>query len=121
MAKPTKDTIEKIEKTLQAKKINLEKELSSFATKDPNLKGDWDSKYPRIPQGSIEEAAGEVEEYSTNLPIEFSLETQLQNVHSALEKIKKGTYGTCEKCGKEIPEERLLAVPEARFCATCAE
>jgi len=36
-----------------------------------------------------------------------------------LEKIKKGKYGICEKCGKKIPEERLKAFPEARFCMKC--
>ncbi len=117
----TKEMGEKIAIMLQTKKESLEKELSGFATKDPNVKGDWDSKYPRVQEGNLEDAASEVEEYSTSLPIEFSLETQLQNVNSALEKIKKGAYGTCQTCKKEIPEERLLAVPEARFCASCAE
>ena len=114
----TKQAIEKIEIMLRAKKENLEKELSGFATKDSNVKGDWDSKYPRVPEGNIEDAATEVEEYSTSLPIEYSLETQLQNVNSALEKIKKGTYGTCQICGKEIEEERLLAAPEGICCAS---
>ena len=117
----TKETSEKIAIILQAKTENLEKELSAFATKDPNIKGDWDSKYPRVKEGNLEDAASEVEEYSTSLPIEFSLETQLQNVNSALEKIKKGAYGTCEMCKKEISEERLLAFPEAKFCASCTE
>ncbi len=117
-----KEILEKIQILLRSKKESLEKELSAFATKDPKVKGDWDSKYPRVPEGSIdEEAADEVEEYSTNLPIEFSLETQLQKVQNALEKIKKGIYGTCEKCGKEIAKDRLLAAPEAQFCSKCAE
>lgn len=25
----------------------------------------------------------------------------------------------CEACGRQIPEERLQAAPDARFCATC--
>jgi len=113
------ETIDRFQKTLQLKKEALEKELSSFATKDPELKGDWDTKYPRIPEGNLEEAASEVEEYSTSLPIEQSLELQLKNVNSALEQIQKGTYGVCENCGKEISQERLAAFPEARACGEC--
>ncbi|MBI1984824.1 MAG: TraR/DksA C4-type zinc finger protein [Candidatus Wildermuthbacteria bacterium] len=113
-------TIEKLKAELLLKKERLEKELSGFATKDPFLKGDWDSRYPRVPEGNLEEAASEVEEYSTALPIEHSLELQLQSIDLALDHIAKGTYGICEKCSKQISEERLLAMPEARFCAECS-
>lgn len=105
---------------LSQKKEQLENQLSQFAKKDPNVKGDWDTNYPRVPQGNLEEAADEVEEYSTNLHVEFSLETQLKDVNDALERIEKGTYGVCEKCGNEIAKERLQVSPEARFCSSCA-
>lgn len=115
-----KENIAKAQQELENKKTQLEQELSSFATKDPHLKGDWDTKYPRIPEGDIEDAANEVEEYSTKLHIEFSLETQLKNVNSALARIASGQYGTCESCSKEIPEERLVAAPESQHCTECA-
>ena len=114
-----KETVDGFQKTLQLKKEALEKELSRFATKDAKLKGDWDTKYHRIPEGNLEEAASEVEEYSTSLPIEHSLELQLKAVNAALEQIQKGTYGVCENCGKEISQERLAAFPEAKVCAEC--
>jgi len=47
------------------------------------------------------------------------LELKLKNVDLALEKIKKGKYGICEKCGKEIEEKRLEVYPEARLCQKC--
>jgi RNA polymerase-binding transcription factor DksA len=43
----------------------------------------------------------------------------LRDINLALEKIKKGNYGICEKCGKEIEIDRLEAIPEARFCKNC--
>lgn len=116
-----KNTQEKIKEGLQKKKTDLQAMLSSFATKDPNLKGDWDSKYPRVPEGGLEEAAGEVEEYSTSLPIEHNLETQLQDVENALDKLEQGNYGACETCGMQIEEERLVVSPAARFCTMCSE
>ena len=101
------------------KKKQLELALSSFASKDPKVKGDWDTKVPRVPEGNLEEAADEVEQYSTNIHIEFNLETQLKEVTSALGRIKKGDYGKCEKCKKSISLERLEAAPEARTCTKC--
>src|SRR3989338_3496561 len=94
--------LEELKGKLQAKKQQLENQLGEFATKDPNLKDDWDTKYPRVPQGNLEEAADEVEEYSTKLNVEFTLETQLKDVNAALEKIAKDTYGLCEQCGNPI-------------------
>ncbi|MCM3757701.1 TraR/DksA C4-type zinc finger protein [Sporosarcina aquimarina] len=41
---------------------------------------------------------------------------ELEKVQQALERMKEGSYGVCEKCGKEIPYERLEAVPYTTFC-----
>ncbi len=114
-----KKTLKEIEQKLKVKKENLEKQLASFANKDEKLKGDWDTRFPEIAGGQLEEAASEVEEYSTNLPIEHSLESRLKEVNSALERIKGKKYGICEKCGKKIPEERLKISPESKLCIKC--
>lgn len=84
--------LEKLKDSLLQEKELLEKELSSFAKKDPLVKGDWDSRYPRIPGGDIEDASNEVEEYATRLALEYKLETRLQEVNKTLEQIEKGTY-----------------------------
>ena len=114
-----KDFIKKIKEKLEKEKEVIEKELESFAKRDPKLKGDWDSLYPRFDGGDLEEAADEVEEYSTRLPLEFALELKLRDINSALEKIKKGKYGSCEKCGKNISQDRLKIFPEAKTCNKC--
>ena len=41
------------------------------------------------------------------------------DIDQALLRIKEGSYGTCARCGKEIPERRLEAVPTARYDAEC--
>jgi DnaK suppressor protein len=45
----------------------------------------------------------------------------LQKLHNALRRIESGTYGTCVRCGTEIPIGRLQHVPEALLCVPCAE
>ena len=41
------------------------------------------------------------------------------DIDQALLRMDEGTYGTCQRCGKEIPERRLEAVPTARYDAEC--
>jgi len=114
-----KEAKQKLEKEREI----LEKELKQFAKENSKVKGDWSTKFPHFNGGvgsqRLEEAADEVEEYLTLLPIESRLELELQAVNSALEKIKKGGYGKCEKCKKDIPLERLKVYPPARTCLEC--
>ena len=44
------------------------------------------------------------------------VEAELADIEHALDRLEEGTYGTCEACGKPIGDERLEAVPAARFC-----
>jgi DnaK suppressor protein len=45
--------------------------------------------------------------------------TLLVKVDRALEKIKEGTFGTCENCGENIGLKRLEARPVAELCIDC--
>ena len=45
----------------------------------------------------------------------------VREIDRALAKIDDGTYGRCARCGQEIPEERLEAVPYATLCVTCKQ
>jgi len=117
--------LNQLKENLEKEKIQIEKELTKFAKKDERLKDDWDTRFPHWDGDSgssaLERAADEVEEYSTLLPIEYSLENKLKDINLALEKIKKGKYGICEKCGKEISKKRLKVVPEAKLCQKCEQ
>jgi len=55
-------------------------------------------------------------EREKDLSILEQIEAELADVEHALRRLDDGTYGTCEFDGKPIPEERLEAVPAARFC-----
>jgi YteA family regulatory protein len=43
-------------------------------------------------------------------------EGELEETYEALAAIQEGTYGKCAVCGKEIPFERLEALPTALTC-----
>ncbi len=121
----TKKFLKEIKEKLKKQKELIRVELEKFAQKDHNLKDDWDTRYPRADGGiggqALEDAADQVEEYVNLLPLEHNLELRLKDINSALEKIKKGRYGKCERCAKKISEERLKVYPEARFCGKCEE
>ena len=44
---------------------------------------------------------------------------ELVEINDAFQKLFDGTYGTCEKCGKRIPETRLRLVPAVSLCVAC--
>lgn len=111
--------VEELKIKLEEQKKSIQKELESFAKKDDEPKGDWETKYPNRENGTMEEEADEVQEYGNLLPVEHSLELKLKDIDLSLEKIKNKTYGICEKCGKEIEYERLEVAPEARLCIKC--
>lgn len=45
----------------------------------------------------------------------------LQQVDDALQKIRRKSYGLCEKCSEPIGEKRLEALPFAKLCIRCQE
>jgi RNA polymerase-binding transcription factor DksA len=47
------------------------------------------------------------------------IEAQRSRVRQALERLDAGTYGRCVDCGKELPDARLDARPEADRCVEC--
>ncbi len=99
-----KKDIEHFKKTLSVEKASLEKELAEVGQRDTENPGGWDASSADL----------EVDKADDN-EVADKLEGQLAEVAAALERIEKGTYGMCEKCGKPIEKERLEANPSARI------
>lgn len=43
----------------------------------------------------------------------------LDNIEAALRKMEKGEFSICESCHKKISDQRLDAMPWARYCIQC--
>lgn len=99
------------ERLLDDKK-RLEDALSKFATKT-DAPGEYETRIEEIGT-DMEDNTTEVEGYVDNLAVEANLEHELRDTLDALEKMEAGTYGICEKTGREISVERLRAYPAAR-------
>jgi DnaK suppressor protein len=45
-----------------------------------------------------------------------AVEATLDEVERALVRVDAGTYGSCERCGAELPDHQLAARPLAHSC-----
>ena len=113
-----KELLTKIEAQLNQEKNRLEKELEELAKQNPKNSSDYEAKFPNLGDKE-DENAEEVDTYSTNLTLERTLESTLRDIVKALDRIKKGNYGICKYCGKEIDEKRLIARPASSSCVEC--
>ncbi|MEJ5198250.1 MAG: TraR/DksA C4-type zinc finger protein [Anaerolineae bacterium] len=66
-----------------------------------------------------EEGDPDLIEREKNVALLAQLERKKEGVEAALRLIEKGKYGICERCGKEIPTERLEVRPDATLCVQC--
>ncbi|WP_106494839.1 TraR/DksA C4-type zinc finger protein [Lentibacillus sp. Marseille-P4043] len=55
-------------------------------------------------------------ERGKDLALNEHAEEELEEINEALHAIEEGTYGICTKCGKDIPFERLEAIPTTDVC-----
>lgn len=51
--------------------------------------------------------------------LEERLKSDLKEIEKALSKLKKGTYGICERCKKKIEPKRLAVKPQSIYCLKC--
>jgi DnaK suppressor protein len=42
-------------------------------------------------------------------------------VAAALDRVEQGTFGKCQRCGRDIGDGRLQALPYTRYCVDCAQ
>ena len=70
--------------------------------------------------GTSDNHLGETASATLGREIDYTLgensEHLLSEIEAALERVDNGTYGTCVKCGRTIPPERLEANPWASLC-----
>ena len=69
----------------------------------------------------IADHASEMVDREVDVSLEENAEQLVYEIDRAVARIDAGTYGRCERCGREIPEERLEAVPYATLCVACKQ
>lgn len=61
----------------------------------------------------------ELFERSKDIALRDNLRLRLKQVEHAQQRVREGTYGRCEGCGRLIDPARLAAQPEATRCLDC--
>ena len=67
------------------------------------------------------DAGTETFEKERDLSLHDSFRDTIGRIDEALGKIDRGTYGVCDRCGREIPAGRLDALPHAIYCVECQD
>ncbi len=102
-----------LERLLTARRAELSAELARLT--EPPAQGTNLSFGKRIGDGTAEA----VERISSTAAAR-SIASSIAEVERALAKLAGGTYGTCDRCGRPIPQERLEAIPWAALCVDCS-
>ncbi|MFA7050052.1 MAG: hypothetical protein WC164_03005 [Patescibacteria group bacterium] len=88
-------------------KIKIQSELNSYVNRE---------KISEAIKGSDEETGLESEYLDY---VAQKQKKMVPKLEKALELIKKGEYGICQICGKDIEMQRLLLIPSATECCNC--
>lgn len=114
-----KKTQEQLRKKLKQERERILEQLNRFTFRTPE--GEFETDVPDFGTETMDEGkeADEAEEFGNLLGIVHELKNRLREINQALQKIKKGTYGKCESCQKEIEKRKLEANPATRKCIHC--
>jgi len=117
MAHLNAEELSELRAQLDAELESLQEELASHGRALPES-GDWQGTTGGLTgeEADPNDAADQMEELATNVPLVEELEKRYKDVAFALHNMEKGTYGICEKCEEPIPLKRLQANPAARTC-----
>ncbi len=87
----------------------------SFATTQSDLSGEVGLDDEAADAGSA------TFEREKDLSIEQNVRDLLQKIERALKRMDEGTYGVCERCGKNIEKARIKALPYVDMCINDAQ
>jgi RNA polymerase-binding protein DksA len=102
----------RLAKDLEEERGSLIDELRGYGA-DPH--SERVDRIQGVDQGFADSAAATTERAQV-LSLVAGARERLAHVDTALAKMEDGTYGTCEVCGREIPEARLEARPASTRC-----
>ena len=98
-------------------KATLEQRLADLQVRLSSIKRDASQSH----SGDSAEQAQERENDEVVDAIGIETTQSIRVIQSALDRITAGSYGSCAKCGEDIGQARLEAVPEAVRCVNCAQ
>lgn len=96
--------------------MSLKKQIEELKKSDPFADPDHASDNAAVDTDVREQVGHDTIEAEIK-----NLQKHLQDIEIAVQKIAKGNYGMCDRCGKEIPLPRLKILTEAHYCVDCEQ
>lgn len=110
-----RQTLIKIKRILTRQQKDVDQQLKSMEKDDPVLSQEVVAE---ASESGTDSWASDV--HARVMAIKNDLVGLSKKITHALSSIKRGTYGKCENCGKQIEAERLKAMPTATLCISCS-
>lgn len=105
--------MDRVAATLEDKRVELETELARMSA--PPAESSGISFGKRVGEGTTVAVDRLVQ-----VAVHDKLQVVLRDVQRALAKLADDSYGSCDRCGTAIPQERLEILPWAVLCVQCA-
>ena len=106
---------ERVESRLQAR---LDEIARTRAAVRRSREGMRDSELAHV-DNHPGDAGSDLHEEELDETTAILLEEEERRIEEARRALADGSYGTCKSCGRQIPADRLEAVPEAVLCVNC--
>ncbi len=110
-----RQSFDRVKKLLLRQEKEVKEELKRLEKDDPV----FDSGLPESIEPGTSSWIADV--HSRAVAVKENLQSMLSKTQKSLINLRKGTYGRCEKCGKQIEEKRLQAMPTATMCVACSK
>ena len=103
--------------------MNIKERQSQIETRIAELTGQMQKISDDLDQplpAHLEDQAIDLEDDEVLERLGRANQQELRLLNDALKRIADGTFGVCAKCGGDISQARLDAVPYALICRDCA-
>jgi RNA polymerase-binding transcription factor DksA len=116
----TKTELEHYRKTLLALRNRITGDVTHLTDEALRSSADGEANLSHVPIHMADLGTDSFEHDNTLSLLEVQTHN-LEEIDRALERIDRGTFGTCEECHAVIqPKERLRELPYTRLCLNCA-
>ncbi|MFM9108666.1 MAG: TraR/DksA family transcriptional regulator [Chloroflexota bacterium] len=111
-------TLAKLRKSLEDRRAEIEQDVSFMAREIKSIGEEQGDENGGLGNHIAEDGSSMTEAERLTI-ITDDMQAMVRQINAALERMDEGTYGTCERCGQQIREERLEAFPYVMFCLDC--
>lgn len=101
---------------IKERRDQIETRIAELTGQIKKISDDLDQPLP----AHLEDQAIDLEDDEVLERLGQANQQELRLLNDALGRIADGTYGICAKCGEDISQARLDAVPYALICRDCA-